>query len=157
MSEPSKPSPQQTLDQRRAKHAYQVIAEVMRKYPPIIDGKKSSPDPAAKKFGGQAKKLPMRIIASGLGQALAFVKAKRFAPILLVALDNWVLHKPDGFDVKLIKGNEEQFKDTALLNSVIEGSAGFLRQATDEALAYLLWLNRFCEANKLTDEMESET
>ena len=46
-----------------------------------------------KKFGGQAKKLPIRIMAAGLGQALAFLKAKDYAPGLLAELADWVLIK----------------------------------------------------------------
>jgi hypothetical protein len=44
--------------------------------------------------------------------------------------------------------------DDALLRAVIDGTADHLRQVTDETLAYLQWLNRFCEANKLTDDSE---
>ena len=54
---------------------------------------KPKPDEVAKKFGGQAKKLPMRIIAAGMGQALAFLCGKGYAPALLTDLGDWILDK----------------------------------------------------------------
>lgn len=139
---PEQPTPQQTFDQRRARNAMEVVDAVM----------KDLSQEEAKKFGGQARKLPMRIIASGLGQALVFLKAKGTTPRLLTALGDWVL--------TIVKPSEQVRRqlgepDEALLNAVILGSATYLRQATDEALVYLQWLNRFCEANKLTDDTET--
>lgn len=150
--------PQQTRDQSRARHAYEAVAAVLAKFPPTVTatakGKKSTPHESAKKYGGQARKLPVRIVASGLGQALAFLKAKGYAPELLAALGDWVLGvaRPAP-DVEPHIRNKAA--DERLLAAVIFGSADFLRRATDEALAYLLWLNRFCEANNLTDETEA--
>jgi len=119
-----------TLDQRRAEHAWQAVQAA-----------KNNKDVDFEKFHGQAKKLPVRIIASGLGQALAFLKAKNYAPKLLIELGDWVLDKrlnPDS--------HKEKPLDTALLEAVIKGDAEFLRWATDEVLAYLQWLNRFADA-----------
>jgi CRISPR-associated protein Cmr5 len=126
-----------TLEQRRANHAWEAVANAKNKYKTDLD--------KAKRFGGHAKKLPTRIIASGLGQALAFLKAKDYAPDLLLALSKWVLFVRDE---KEPPGN---IKDDALLLAVIKGNSDFLRRATDEVLAYLLWLNRFAEAEKLTE------
>lgn len=123
MSE-SKPTP----DQQRAKHAWEVVKK--------IKGQKD-----AKKFGGAAKKLPVRIMASGLGQSLAFLRAKDQTPVLLETLGDWVLGKRT---------------QTALLEAVITGTTDSLRQHTVETLAYLQWLNRFCEAEGLTTDEESE-
>jgi CRISPR-associated protein Cmr5 len=147
------PAPQQTRDQQRAKHAMQVVEAVLAKFPPAVQGNKRTPHEKAKKFGGQAKKMPTRVVASGLGQALAFLKAKDYAPDLLVALGDWVLG--------VVKPADEVKKqlsrpDEALLKAVILGTSDFLRQATDETLAYLQWLNRFCEANDLGTETEND-
>src|SRR5262249_55687000 len=109
-----------TLDQRRAQHAWKAVKAVVDK---VAKDK-------AKKFGGQAKKLPTRIIASGLGQALAFLKAKGYAPDLLIELGDWVLDKRANPDSTKAKP-----KDDALLLQVIGGTSEFLRRATDEALA----------------------
>jgi CRISPR-associated protein Cmr5 len=127
-----------TLDQRRAQHAWKAVRVV-------VDENKEK----AKKFGGQAKKLPTRIIASGLGQALAFLKAKGYAPDLLIALGDWVLDKRAN-----PASTKPKPKDDTLLQAVISGTSDFLRRATDETLAYLLWLNRFAEAEKLTEGEE---
>jgi len=121
----AKPTP----DQLRAKHAWEVVERV-----------KGSKD--AKLFGGAARKLPVRIMASGLGQALAFLAAKGKTPALLDALDKWVLPK--------------QSVAKTLLNAIIQGTADDLRMYTAEVLAYLQWLNRFCEANKLSDDTNSD-
>jgi CRISPR-associated protein Cmr5 len=121
--------PPQTLDQRRANHAWDVIQRV-----------KSRPD--AKKFGGQAKKLPTRIMAAGLGQALAFLNAKKYAPDLLTDLSSWMEQRLP----------PKQGESKELLERIVKGNSEFLRRATDEVMAYLLWLNRFAEAERLTED-----
>src|SRR5262249_55921261 len=127
-----------SLDQQRANHAWHAVQRVLEKH--------KNDREKAKKVGGQARKLPTRIIASGLGQALAFLKAKDYAPDLLIALSDWVLNKP-----KDPAGTKPLPEDKALLLKIIQGDADFLRRATDEALAYLMWLTRFAEAEKLTE------
>lgn len=124
-----------TLDQRRAEHAWDAVEEVVQTLRPEN----------AKKYGGQAKKLPMRIRTAGLGQSLAFLKAKKYAPELEKHLNDWVLQKHKG-----IKGNKSD-----LLDSIVKGDAAFLRRATDEVLSYLQWLNRFVDARGL-GETEDE-
>jgi len=129
MSAAAKPD-KKTLEQRRAEHAWKAVQAV-----------KKANEKGFPKFHGQAKKLPVRIIASGLGQALAFLKAKKYAPDLLCELGDWILDK------RLNPGsNKPKPDDTALLKAVVEGDADFLRWATDEVLAYLQWLNRFADA-----------
>jgi CRISPR-associated protein Cmr5 len=123
----------QTLDQRRAAHAWAVAQRVNG----LDDGVK-------KQFGTQVKKLPTRILAASLGQALAFLKAKKYAPDLREALDNW-LHER-----RPARAGEDQ----ELLLRVIHGDADFLRFATAECLAYLLWLVRFADALGLTAGQE---
>ena len=119
-----------TLDQRRARSAWDAIQRV------------KADRSQAKKFGGQAKKLPTRIMASGLGQALAFLKAKGYADGLLAELSKWI---EDRLPQKPGESND-------LLQRIVKGNSDFLRRATDEVMAYLLWLNRFAEAEGLTDE-----
>ena len=134
MTETSKP----TLDQRRARHAWETV-----------QGAKHGSNP--KQFGGQAKKLPTRIMASGLGQALAFLRAKDYAPDLLVAIADWALDKHHNSDSK-----KDKPQDDALIKAIIEGNSDFLRRVTDETLAYLQWLNRFAEAESLTEDSGQE-
>ena len=131
-----------TLDQERAKHAWEVVKKMLELFPhhpPRVPNGKREPHAHAKAFGGAARKLPVRIMASGLGQALAFLKAKGKTKELLDALGGWVLR-------------DQKLKD--LLDAVIQGTADTLRMHTAETLAYLQWLNRFCEAEKLTDDTE---
>ncbi len=73
MSEP-------TLDQKRASHAFGARAA----------GQGRSPRPTAKQFKIQVKKLPARIVTSGLGQALAFLEAKQYAPTSVHGLADWI-------------------------------------------------------------------
>jgi CRISPR-associated protein Cmr5 len=134
MTAPAK-NTMQTLEQRRAKHAWNVIQRLKR-----------APEKAREEFVTEAKKLPLRIRGAGLGQALAFLEAKsdkkQGAADIPAALSEWVLRE------RAIRGE----KPDSLILSVIEGNAEFLRRATDECLAYLEWLNRFAEA-----ELKSES
>jgi CRISPR-associated protein Cmr5 len=137
MSQATTTSSGRTLDQRRASHAWDAVQRAKNK-----EGHHQKQDP--KKFGGQAKKLPTRIMVAGLGQALAFLKAKDYAPGLLVELTEWVAQR--------IPPRPNEPKD--LLERIVKGNADFLRRATDEVLAYLIWLNRFADAERLTEGEE---
>lgn len=142
----SGPSRARSIAQDRAKHAWDTVQEVSK-----------WPDKDAKDFGGQAKKLPMRIRAAGLGQALAFVRAKakpgtsdeKAGPKrLLESLSGWVLPR-------LQPGITTPADDVALLNAILSGDATFLRRATLEAMAWLEWVNRFAEAEGLGDDHDT--
>lgn len=127
-------TPRKTLDQRRAAHAWKAIGQ-------LKEWKKED----AKEYAGEAKKLPMRIRAAGLGQALAFLLArakdkKKNLKQLHDDLTDWVIYK-----------RPLSAKKNNLMESIIEGDSDFLRRATDEVLAYLQWLNRFAEAEGLTE------
>jgi len=153
-------SPRQTLDQRRAAHAWSVI-EWLRQ---ARDGKGNpkylkpaadrTGDPVAneagRKLGTQMKKLPTRIMAAGLGQALTFLYAKHEAPPLEQALTDWLLHdRPEQFDPQRVPENDGC---TRLIEQLInQWTAATLRQQTEEALAYLPWLARFAKAAGLMD------
>jgi len=121
-----------SLDQERATHAWEKIQEV----------KKLKPDDKyLKSFKAQIKKTPVRIVNSGLGQALAFLEAKDYAPDLRNALSDWINRQRYGGG-----GNG----DDSLLRSIIKRDAQFLRYATAESLTYLEWMVRFAEAEGLT-------
>ena len=124
----------QTLDQRRASHAWEAVQRAKK-------GEGTHKNQVPKKFGGQAKKMPVRIMASGLGQAMAFLRAKNYAPGLVEELSDWVATR---IPLKAAESRD-------LLERVIKGESDFLRRATDEVLAYLQWLNRFAEAEGLTE------
>ncbi|MBF2052771.1 MAG: type III-B CRISPR module-associated protein Cmr5 [Candidatus Sericytochromatia bacterium] len=120
----------ETLEQRRAQHAWQAIQEFKS-------------EKKAKELAGHAKKLPMRIKAAGLGQALAFLNAKMERDNLLhEALTNWVVTQ------RQIGQPEKQ----GLIATLIKGDSNTLRRATDEVMAWLEWFNRFAEAEGLKSE-----
>lgn len=129
--------PRPTLDQRRAAHAWEAVQKAKK-----LDRS------AAQTYGGEAKKLPMRIMAAGLGHALAFIVAKAAKKKGLQPLHDdvtdWVIRK------RPLKARAPE----SLIESIVQADAGFLRLATDETLAYLQWLNRFAEAEGLTDDAE---
>lgn len=129
--------PRQTLDQRRAKHAWEAVQQA-----------KSLGGSHPKDYGGEAKKLPMRIMAAGLGHALAFIVAKTKNKPGLERL-----HK-DLTEWVITERGLKSGLNASLIESIVHGDAGFLRLATAETLAYLQWLNRFAEAEALTEDAE---
>jgi CRISPR-associated protein Cmr5 len=132
-----------TLDQQRARHAWKVVESVVKRASAESADQKRG-QKAKKEFGTQAKKLPARILAAGLGQALAFLEAQDYAPELRQALADWI------HDRRPAPANS----DRRLVSRVVHGDADFLRFATAECLAYLQWLVRFADAAKLTDKAE---
>lgn len=134
-----------TTEQRRAAHAAAVVESIVARHIRVRDGKRSV-DPAGSEFGVRARKMPTRIMASGLGQTLAFMQAKSLAEPLRVGLADWLLDKrrfPDS--------NNPPPAADELLKRLIHGDADYLRLATAEALAYLKWVVRFADAAGLTD------
>jgi len=138
-----------TIEQQRAKHAWQAVER-------LKVGSEEADD-----YAREAKKLPVRIMTSGLGQALAFIKAKAGRK------------KEENGDAKNQEKNgfralQQDLSDWArqrlqypgpeqgLLEAVIHADSQFLRRATDEVLAYLRWLNRFTEAKGLPRKLEED-
>jgi CRISPR type III-B/RAMP module-associated protein Cmr5 len=121
----------QTIDQQRAVHAWQMAER------------------ADKAFGRQAKRLGPRILTAGLGPAMQFLIAKDEAPKLAEALQTWLL---DTGPTKITRASSPANPTTALIDDIINGDSDRLRWLTAEALAYLAWLTRFCEAHGLTED-----
>lgn len=121
-----------TLEQARAKHAHQQV----------IAAEASLKDDAAKKeLGREAKRMPVRILTSGLGAALLFLRAKDRAKRLEDALSDWIA----------VRYPPKAGHQRGLLERITEGDAVFLQLATAEALAYLQWYSRFAEAKRWAD------
>lgn len=137
---------EQTLDQRRATHAWNAVRTFAAGNIEEEQGKKVRTE-AARKYGTQARKLPARIMAAGLGQALAFLVAKKECHELLASLSDWVLDKRRHPDSEQAPPAPDR-----LLREVISGDSDYLRFATAETLAYLQWLVRFAEAEGLTED-----
>ena len=137
----------QTLDQRRG-------ADAWAKVEGIYNATASATKSAWADYSGEAHKLPVRIMASSLGQALAFLHAKKTKKPglaqLIDDLSDWVL-------VRRIEGSSIQVPQQMrpdLLQAVLASDTAFLRWATDETMAYLQWINRFAES--LGRESDSE-
>lgn len=92
------------------------------------------------KYGSLARKMPTLIQTNGLGQTLAFLKAKGKDHHIQMFnhLSEWLLTRIDG------TGD--------LLSRVFAMESQTYRLATSEALAFLQWLKRFAEAELDTEE-----
>lgn len=127
-------SPQQTLQQRRAVHAWDCIERV--------------PESIQKKYGQLVRGLPSLVQSDGLGQTLAFLKAKdknKGNSEHIVAyqhVSDWIRKE---FDISY--GNGE-----TLLEWLLKQETPMYRRASAEVLAYLSWLKRFAEAKGWQEE-----
>ncbi|MDT7879139.1 MAG: type III-B CRISPR module-associated protein Cmr5 [Candidatus Caldarchaeales archaeon] len=102
-----------------------------------------------KGYGSLARKIPMLVLTNGLGQTLAFLKAKgKNDPadehtVLFRHLSSWVLSQ---VDPSAAASNGD------LLRWVLQNDSAAYRRATMEALAFLTWLERFAEAELPTED-----
>ena len=124
-----------TLDQQRAAHAWRMA------------------ETADKTFGRQAKRLGPRILTAGLGPAVQFLIAKNEAPKLADVLEVWLLREgPTRIAEATRPAGAARAGASPLIENIIQGDSDRLRWLTAEALAYLAWLTRFCEARGLTED-----
>lgn len=139
-------SMQQSLEQKRAAAAWACVENVKK------NGRNKKGEGFAKDYGALAKDAPAYIQSNGLGQTLAFWYAKGFekgAPQqgnnehaqLFRDVSQWV--------GKQIKGDE----NLNLLDWVVKvADTNDYRRATVEAIAFLIWLKRFVEAELSEDK-----
>lgn len=110
----------QNLEQKRAAHALDWAPTIQRG---AGDGKAS----------GVVKKIPAQVMSSGLLSSMAFALSKEgaagFADVYLA-----FIHYYDAIESSTLKG---------ALNELCMVSAGELRQATAEFMAYISYLRRF--------------
>jgi len=129
---------QRTLEQERAQQAWACVQEVT-----------SKPQEFKKKYGSLARKVPMLVLTNGLGQTLAFLKAKgKNDPadehtVLFRHLSSWVLSQV---------ASSTPASNGDLLQWVLQNDSAAYRRATTEALAFLAWLKRFAEAELPTED-----
>jgi len=114
--------PLRTIEQRRAQFAYGKIEDV-----------KNSGN---KNYKSLVRGFASTILLNGLGQALAFLKAKKKDHHLALYnhINLWAkkhFKKQDGFDI---------------LNAIGEEASSSYRLYTKETLAFLVWLRKFAEA-----------
>lgn len=130
-----------TLEQRRSRHAWTAVQAVKGSHGKIDTGE----------YLREAKRLPVRIMTSGLGQAIAFLNAKGKEASndarnqLTGDVARWLLKE------RGLGGGESLPTGSTLIHEIVNRDASFLRRATDEALSYLQWLTRFAEA-ELSEE-----
>lgn len=119
MTNAPKPPLQQTLQQKRAAQAWKDV-----------DSAKE-----IKYYGSLVKGFAATIQRDGLGAALVFLsaKGKEEHRSLFSHLSRWVM-------------GELRWQGNDLLQALLTRSTHDYRRATAEALAYLLWLKRFAEA-----------
>jgi CRISPR-associated protein Cmr5 len=119
---------QRTLEQDRAKDAWRVVTA-------IKNGRNAD---IQEKFGQLARGAAADIQINGLGGTLAFWKAKKepYHLDLYDAVSRWVINR---------------LGENGDLLVWITDSADSVRYrlATNEALAYLMWLKRFSESELL--------
>jgi CRISPR-associated protein Cmr5 len=127
-----------TLEQQRAEQAWECVDEVTSKSQDF-----------KKKYGSLARKVPTLILTNGLGQTLAFLKAKgKNDPadehtVLFRHLSRWVLSQV---------APSSPATNGDLLQWVLQNDSASYRRATVEALAFLTWLKRFAEAELPAEE-----
>lgn len=142
----AKPPPlQQTVEQRRAAHAWNRVTDFAGKHGKLA---------VRKSFVREAKRLPVRAQASGLGQALLFLKVKRkdeAGVAVLAAVCDWLCGDAGPLPVPRPGDNAIAQVEATLR----DGSSTLYRRATDEAQAYLQWLTRFAEAEFGEDDGDS--
>lgn len=158
------PSPQQTLDQKRAAAAWQNVTNALNhakqaaqvalteaeqennrrraeELQRVLNNLKSKEggDDFRGAYGKLARKTPALIMSAGLGQTVAFLRAKGKGvgwnehQVLYKHISEWVVARLP------VQAND-------LLEVVRENSSDLYRQATAEAIAFLGWLKRFAEA-----------
>jgi CRISPR-associated protein Cmr5 len=127
---------QQILEQRRATQAWQVVMDI----------KEHQSDKVKKEFAAAASGAPVDIQTNGLGQTMAFWYAKGYEKgspkdhgnnasfILRDCVSIWVMTEM----------HATQPGD--LLGWIRTASVDDYRRATAEAIAFLIWVKRFAEA-----------
>lgn len=118
-------SQQRSLEQDRAKAAWEKVSEAKKQN-------------YADKYGQLARSAPADIQANGLGQTLAFWRAKQKDEqykALYQHVAGWIKHQL----------NFSQPAD--LLEWIMnKATTDEYRRATTEAIAFLIWVKRFAEA-----------
>jgi CRISPR-associated protein Cmr5 len=142
MTEAQETAQQRTLQQERAKYAWDQIQNIDEKY-----GNDQKPK---KEYGSRVRSLPSLIQSDGLGQAVAFLRAAdgrskdKGNTTYIAAYNHLVAWLSQKFPV--------QSKSGDFIEWLIDQETSIYRRVTNEALAYLVWLKRFAEAKGWQDD-----
>jgi CRISPR-associated protein Cmr5 len=132
-------SNQRTLEQERASAAWKFIQEDVKKLPESVQ----------KEYASLARKAPADIQTNGLGQTLAFWRAKGFE-------NGKPKDKGENAHYQLLHQITEWLNKAKTINihasDVVEwvsktANVNDYRRATTEAIAFLVWLKRFAESD----------
>jgi CRISPR-associated protein Cmr5 len=117
----------QTLEQGRAKHAFDAAKEAAKQKD-------------KEEYESYTKKVPMLIKTNGLGATLAFMQSKGKAyKTILNNLESWFKTDIKFSSIyKAIPGSD-------LVEKTVNCNTSEYRALTTEALAYLNWLKRFAD------------
>jgi len=122
------------LEQGRAEFAYKCVKEAVKKF--------KSDTKRQKEYRSYSLKIPIMILTNGLGQTLAFVKAKvedGNAYELLYNQMRYYLKSENTTRIPMPPDKNE------LVEWVISCDSREYRFITQELLAFLNWLKRFAE------------
>lgn len=119
------------LERGRAEFAYKRVEEAIEK---LKDKKKE--------YLSYTRKIPQMILSNGLGQALAFVKAKSKDGNTYDLIYKQITEYLKGNSTSRIQMPSDK---TELIEWVISCDSADYRYITQEILAFLNWLKRFAE------------
>lgn len=126
-------SKQRNLERERAQFAWERVEKIKDKADLL------------KEYASLAKSAPADIMSNGLGQTLAFWRAKskdnkeKGHPKLLQHVTDWLTDERHRFNNK----------DREIINWIISlDDMNQYRRATSEAIAFLIWIKRFAEAEE---------
>lgn len=137
-------SKQRDLERERAQFAWKVVHEIADKKNDKDADAKAKAEKLFKEYASLAKSAPADIMSNGLGQTLAFWRAKSKEKEnghskLLKDITGWLTDEKRGFNNK----GKSLVEWIIGLNDVNQ-----YRRATSEAIAFLIWIKRFAEAEE---------
>ena len=119
-----------TDEQKRAKKAWDCVSPLRGTEP-------------ASDYLTPVRKFPVMVLTNGLGQSLAFLRAKE--------KDNNAHQKLSGHLSSWVLEQIPSHHSTELLKCIINEEGEWYRRATAETLAFTGWLKRFAEAELSED------
>lgn len=120
-----------TLEQQRAGQAWNCVSEVKNR---DFEGR----------YSALARSFPALVLTNGLGQALAFLRAKKKShhKVYYEHVSHWTTKQIYG----LAQGDENLLERLIGAESGCQSNSTTYRRATSEALSFMSWLKRFAEA-----------
>ena len=122
------------LEKGRAEFAYRCVEKAIEIF--------SSNPKKLKEYKSYTRKIPTMILSNGLGQTLAFVKAKSENGNAYDLIYKQLIEYMKSEHTARIKMPHEK---NELLEWVISCDSSIYRYITQEILAFLSWLKRFAE------------